>query len=226
MKANIPQDLTRDQQQEIEGILRNILGQLEPYGAKQVVVCLNETKEERPAPRFVGYSLGDEMNKVRIMRGEPDPAVARFGDRPTSFMYEKCLGLKGKILELNWENPDDLAQMTSTEQAQSLKRGIKYQMLRAINFDRKWAGILGIGFTKAPNVKEPFVEALTLRDQATRNLVDYLEKKFEPGGPSATSDTDTQLEETIHQVSAGISQAFNQGMNRLAEVLRTLYLRR
>jgi hypothetical protein len=207
VKANIPEGLTGEHQREIKGILQPLLNKLQDHGAGQIVVCLNETKEEGPAPRFVGYLLSEEMDRVRQHRGEPDPGVARFGHTPTSFMYEECLRQGGKILELDWTKDEDLRKMKPTEQAQSLKRGIKYLMLRAIEVDGRLAGVLGIGFKGKPDDKGKSYTEATLKDEAQppSELVQCLERNFQLGGPSPTSGTNAV--ETLQQAVASLTHA-------------------
>jgi hypothetical protein len=241
VRANIPKDLAIDHQRGIARVLQPILDKLERHGAGQIVVCMNETGKEEPAPRFVGYLLGKEVDDIRKKKGEPDPGYARFGGRPTSFMYEECLSRKGRMLEVDRTKLDDQTKMKLTEEAQSLTRGITYLMLRAINVDGRWAGLVGIGFQDKDKPKDGVKDEfnMVLTEVATHSeLVKYLEENFEAGGPLVTSDrlspygeshfapVGSRANDTDRLVETKIQQAAESFVNALMEIVRALFPRR
>jgi hypothetical protein len=208
--ADIPEELTDQDRDRLQGIVRPILDSLQAVRAKQIVLLLNETKKQEPAPVFASYCLGPEMEEVRKARRERDPAVWRFGERTTSFMYDECLRLKGAKLERDWTKVEHLRQMKPQEQAQSLKRGIKYLRMKALDVNGKWAGILSIGFSDLPHTAEIKDNIDSVLDDATRpesTLVRYLREHFKPGGPPHISESNRVRIGLAAGLAAGLGAA-------------------
>jgi len=187
-KVKIPGGITAE---DFLTISKHLRGVLKETNAKQVVLRLNETGKDEPAPVFVGWVEDPELTEERLEKNEPDPGLFRFADTTPSTTYDKCFRNGGDPNERNWKLPSHLKERKPKELGQASKAGVNYlRFIGIIGGDgnaRRCVGILSAGFSEKPDdFTIEKVDKILKRwaQSSSSELVAFFKGTFELGGPA------------------------------------------
>lgn len=195
MAKKIPAGITPEDFMKTRDLLNGVLEALNKAaangGGPLWVSCrLNETGRNDPSPFFVGWVEDKETRDQRVLRNDPDPGLYRFGDDYYSQIYEECVRKPGVIVAI-----DEVAQKIVGQKGQmhwisgakslSLKAEAKHRRSIAIQVDNRCVGTLNAGFSDDPGTSVNKTMESWAQDSKSQ-LVQYLKKEFELGGPPRT----------------------------------------
>ncbi len=186
--ADIPGGITLDHFVKITELLKQVLAELEPAGAKRVVTRLNDSRSSEPDPYFVGIVEANELVRSRVRSNQPDPGLFRFGDANPSKVYNETVSHRlGKVIRRNWKTKH-YDEKKGTAKALGHEAGCDHQRFIALRIPlgqgrHQNVGTLTVGFKKNPSSR---VEAIMKRwaQNPKSEFVTYLRNTFGLNGPT------------------------------------------
>jgi len=184
-KAEIPDDLDPKFQPEIEGFLKQVLGELQKIGAERVTSRLNYSNTEKPVPVWAGTVEGKGIEFLRRF----EPGKVRFGQSNRSKAYQDAvMEPKGQLIKRDWgqDLPEKSEDGYGPGQALGPKAGGRYQLFIALRIKEgnryRHPGTLTASFKKEPdlNAVGPIMQKWATDGS---NYVEYLKNTFNLGGP-------------------------------------------
>lgn len=190
MPTRIPGELNNGHFFQIKGILKTVLEELSPWGARRVTSRLNRSDQNVAAPVWVGVVESDDIVVGRGTRSEPhDIGRNNFRDEHKSTVYAQALAAKGQVIERSWDQDADRNEKDSSPGAKKFgpKANCNYQRFIAIKMGGKCVGTLTVGFDQKPGpalVNQ--IDGILGRWAQTDNseYVKYL-RDFSVNGPNA-----------------------------------------
>ena len=187
--AEIPGGITVDHFVKVTELLKRVLRELEPAGAKRVVTRLNDSRSNEPDPYFVGVVEAADLVRVRVRSNQPDPGLFRFGDPNPSKVYNEAVSHRtGKVIQRDWSKPVHYDEKKGSAKALGHEAGCDYQRFIAVripvgNRRHQNVGTLTVGFKRNPSRR---VEAIMKRwaQNSKSDFVTYLRSTFRLNGPT------------------------------------------
>jgi hypothetical protein len=193
--AKIPEDITcetpssKKYRDGINNILKRVLADLQKLTkADEIFVnCrLNRSDQKTVCSVCVGWVESEALQKKRKSLGMADPAVMRLGDDHLSPVYAECIC--NRELEVNTR---DYSKPEATVKEKVVgSRGYDvalrqvYRRYVCIKAGGRRAGTLTIGSNRGPANSRDLENALkNWAQDPQKELVKYVEKNFELGGP-------------------------------------------
>ncbi|HEX7232560.1 MAG TPA: hypothetical protein VF452_19375 [Candidatus Binatia bacterium] len=217
-RTRIPGGITPEDFLEITKILRTILKDIDnelkkvrgkaykdDERPKELHVRLNESGKPWPLPIFAGWVESNDTREKRQDWNQPDPGLLRFGDDIFSEVYGEAF---------QWANDPDpenhfqyrdwgageILEKRAGEKATDPKAGNTFQTCLAIVIGELVTGTLVVGFRRRPNDRLFRRTKAVLREWARepksrkrRGLIDFLDRKFQLGGPPLRNSNWTRL---------------------------------
>lgn len=189
MLKKIPGGITADDFMAMRNFLLEVRNQV---GAKQVIMRLNRTGEEIPAPVFVSWVEDDAIAKRRTEkeRNEPDPGLFRFGDSNYSVVYNQTISAgPGVLRERSWTRP--YAEKSDQAKALVQEADLNYQRYIGIivgdGKKRRCVGTLSVAFSDKPDARSRASIDQVLKNWALESrspLVIFLRSHLAVSGPN------------------------------------------
>ena len=196
--AKIPEDVTcntpfsRKYRDGINNLLKRILADLRRLTkADEVFVnCrLNRSDQKAgPAPICVGWAESAALEKKRKTLGLADPAMMRLGDDHLSPIYAECIcDPEMEVKSRDYSQSGTLArEKVVGARGYDVALGQVYRRYACIKAGGRRTGTLTFGARRRPSNSRDLEKALrNWAQDPKKDLVKYLEKNFELGGPSA-----------------------------------------
>ena len=190
--AKIPEDITCDIRDTINGILGQFLAEVQKMtGAPEIFVnCrLNRSDQKTgPSPCCVGWVESYELKKKREAIGLDDPAITRFLDNHLSPIYSECIC--NRTVAVNARDYGKLktiaAEKVVGSRAYDVILGQFYRRYACIIADGRRTGTVTIGSNKPPSDSATIEKELGDWAQGFNSktrLIEYLKNNFDLGGP-------------------------------------------